>query len=70
MKAFDNIYTMTAGGPGNSSMVMAMYGYTVSFQETNMGYGNTISIGIFVLSMLVIGGSRLLVNRLTRKMEA
>ncbi len=69
MKAFDNIYTMTAGGPGNASMVMAMYGYTVSFQETNMGYGNCISIGIFVLSLLVIGGSRLLVNRLTRRME-
>ncbi len=69
MKAFDNIYTMTAGGPGTSSMVMAMYGYTVSFQETNMGYGNCISIGIFVLSLLVIGGSRFLVNRLTRRME-
>lgn len=54
MKAFDNIYVMTAGGPGNSSMVMAMYGYTVSFKQQNMGYGSAISVGIFVLGMLII----------------
>ncbi len=30
MKAFDNIYVMTSGGPGTASMVMAMYGYQVS----------------------------------------
>ncbi len=69
MKAFDSIWTMTAGGPGYASYVMALYGYTVSFQQSNMGYGSTISIGIFVLSLAVIGGSRLLVNRMTRGLE-
>ena len=29
MKAFDNIFVMTKGGPGTSSMVMAMYGYQI-----------------------------------------
>lgn len=70
MKAFDSIYVMTSGGPGTSSMVMAMYGYQVSFSQSNMGYGSCISIGIFVLSLIVIGGSQLLVNRLTREKEA
>ena len=69
MKAFDSIWTMTAGGPGYASYVMALYGYTVSFQQSNMGYGSAISVGIFVLSLAVIGGSRLLVNRLTRGLE-
>jgi len=55
MKAFDHIFVMTAGGPGNASMVMALYGYKVSFMQQNMGYGSAISIGIFVLSLLVIG---------------
>lgn len=58
MKAFDNIYVMTAGGPGTSSNVMAMYGYQVSFNQSNMGYGSCISVGIFALSLLVIGGSQ------------
>lgn len=66
MKAFDHIFTMTKGGPGNSSMVMALYGYNVSFKQSNMGYGSAISIGIFVVSLLVIGGVQLLVKALTK----
>lgn len=64
MKVFDHIYTMTEGGPGNSSMVMAMYGYKISFAQMNMGYGSAISVGIFIVSLIVIGGSQALVNRL------
>lgn len=67
MKAFDNIYVMTAGGPGNASMVLAMYGYKVSFAQQNMGYGSAISVGIFVLGILVIGLSMLLQKRITKE---
>ncbi|MBQ1490934.1 MAG: sugar ABC transporter permease [Blautia sp.] len=70
MKAFDNIYVMTSGGPGTASMVMAMYGYNVSFGQSNMGYGSCISVAIFVLSLLVIGGSRALIGALTKEKEA
>ena len=66
MKAFDHIFTMTEGGPGTSSMVMAMYGYKISFAQMNMGYGSAISVGIFVVSLLVIGGSQKLVNWLMK----
>ncbi len=66
MKAFDHIFVMTKGGPGYSSMVMALYGYNVSFQQSNMGYGSAISIGIFVTSLVVIGGVQLLINSLTK----
>ena len=69
MKAFDNIYTMTKGGPGTASMVMAMYGYKISFEQFNLGYGSTISVAIFVLSLLVIGGSQWLVKKVTAKVE-
>ena len=53
---------MTKGGPGTASMVMAMYGYQVSFSQSNMGYGSCISVAIFVLSLLVIGGSQGLIK--------
>lgn len=70
MKAFDNIFVMTKGGPGTASMVMAMYGYQISFNQSNMGYGSCISVAIFVLSLIVIGGSKALVGYLTREKEA
>ncbi len=70
MKAFDNIFVMTKGGPGTASMVMAMYGYQVSFNQSNMGYGSCISVGIFVLSLIVIGGSQALIKYFTREKEA
>ena len=66
MKVFDHIYTMTQGGPGNSSMVMAMYGYKVSFAQQNMGYGSAISVGIFVVSLIVIAGVQKLMNMLMK----
>jgi raffinose/stachyose/melibiose transport system permease protein len=69
MKAFDHIYVMTSGGPGNSSMVMALYGYKVSFDQQNMGYGSAISIGIFVLSLIVILGSQKLVGHFSKDKE-
>ncbi|GHV26308.1 ABC transporter permease [Clostridia bacterium] len=69
MKAFDHIYVMTSGGPGNSSMVMSLYGYKVSFTQMNMGYGSAISVGIFVLSLLIIVISQVTLTRLTRESE-
>lgn len=67
MKAFDHIYSMTEGGPGNASIVMALYGYRTSFKESNMGYGSAISIGIFISSLVVIGGSQQLVKLFSRE---
>ena len=64
MKVFDHIYAMTkgSGGPGTSTMVMALYGYIVSFKNQNLGYGACVSVAIFVVSLAVIGGSQTLVN--------
>ena len=70
MKVFDHIYTMTAGGPGTSSMVMALYGYKVSFEQANMGYGSTISVAIFVVSLVVIGAIRAIINFIMKDKEA
>ncbi len=58
MKIFDQIYVMTAGGPGNSSTVLAQYAYLNSFRMFKLGYGSTISIGILILSTSIILISR------------
>ncbi len=70
MKTFDHVYVMTGGGPGTATSVMALYAYNVSFIRYNMGYGSAISIGILVLSLTVIMGSRGLINLFARGKEA
>lgn len=67
MRAFDHIYSMTRGGPGHSSSVMALYAYDVSFSQMNMGYGAALSIGILVISTVIVVVTRGLLTRLTRK---
>lgn len=63
MKGFENIYIMTNGGPGNSSMVTALYAYNTSLLKYNFGYGSAVSVGIMILSFALIFGSRLLLAR-------
>jgi raffinose/stachyose/melibiose transport system permease protein len=67
MKAFDHIYVMTSGGPGSASNVMAMYGYITSFVQSNMGYGSAISMGIFVLSLAIIGLTQFTIGKVSKE---
>lgn len=60
MKTFDQIYAMTGGGPGTSSMVLALYAYKMSFVRQRYGYGSACAIGILVLSLLMVGLSNLI----------
>ncbi|MDR1902293.1 MAG: sugar ABC transporter permease [Treponema sp.] len=63
MKTFDQIYVMTNGGPGGASEVVAMYAYRVSMERMEYGYGSTAAIGILLLSLALIGLSRLVTRR-------
>ncbi len=54
MQVFDHIFVMTEGGPGTSSTVMALYGYSKTFSQGRIDYGNTISIGILLISLILI----------------
>jgi len=62
MKIFDHIFIMTGGGPGKSSMVMAMYAYNQTFEMFKLGYASAISVGIMVLSLALILVSRRLLR--------
>ena len=50
MLVFSHILVLTGGGPGTTSMVLALYAYNTSFTKMRMGYGSAVGIGIFVMS--------------------
>lgn len=47
---FDIVYVMTNGGPGNSSLILSLYGYQNAFAYHQKGYGAAIG----VISLLVL----------------
>ncbi len=55
VQLFDQIYTMTAGGPGTSTLTMVQYLYTTAFQNYDLGYGSAIEVAILVILILLIG---------------
>lgn len=54
LKSFDIVYTMTRGGPFNSSDNLAMFMYNESFWKYRMGYGSAIAVVLFSITLVVI----------------
>jgi len=54
LRAFDLIAIMTAGGPANSSNVLALYMYQQTFENFRYGYGAAISVVLFAISLALI----------------
>lgn len=52
-RVFDLVFVMTQGGPADSTNVLQFYGYKKIFAEGLMGYGSTISVLVFCLTMAV-----------------
>lgn len=52
-KVFDEVYVMTAGGPGRSTEVLASYLYRTGFRNDEMGYAATIATLIFLITFVV-----------------
>jgi raffinose/stachyose/melibiose transport system permease protein len=48
-KCFDIVYTMTSGGPADSTQMLATYMYHNTFRRFNFGYGSAIAMIIFIL---------------------
>jgi ABC-type sugar transport system permease subunit len=58
IKAFDQIWVMTAGGPNYASATLAAYLYSIAFgamgaSNSRLGYATAIAIVILVLSVVV-----------------
>lgn len=55
IKEFDKVYILTGGGPGNTSEVVDLFTYRVSFGNWDMSYGAALGMVLFAVSM-VAGG--------------
>jgi raffinose/stachyose/melibiose transport system permease protein len=53
IKAFDNIYVLTGGGPAQASTVLALQMYERAFTQMKYGYGSAISVVLLVLNILL-----------------
>ena len=53
LKVFGPIYTLTRGGPGNSTIVPSYYSYSEFFQNQQVGYGATIATALTVVIVLL-----------------
>ena len=62
-QAFDLVYTMTAGGPGMSTVTLVYTVYTSAFREFNMGYACSIAVFLLILIMFVTGLQRFAFKR-------
>ncbi len=49
---FDIIYILTLGGPGDKTMVLAIYMYNVGFTETTFGYASVLAVVLGVIGVI------------------
>ena len=49
---FDIIYILTLGGPGDKTMVLAIYMYNVGFTETTFGYASVLAAVAGVIGVI------------------
>lgn len=54
LKAFDAIFVLTRGGPGQATTTLNYYVYLESFEFLNLGYGASVAYLLLVLTALVI----------------
>jgi multiple sugar transport system permease protein len=54
MKQFDIIWTLTTGGPGDSSQVLSTWSYTLTFLRNDFGEGAAVAGYLFAASVVVV----------------
>jgi ABC-type sugar transport system permease subunit len=52
-QVFEQVYVMTGGGPGYSTMTLVQLVYNTAFQQFDMGYASAISSVLFVIIMVI-----------------
>ena len=48
-KVYDQVYMITQGGPGTSTLVLVYYIYETAFRTWDLGYASAIAIVLFIL---------------------
>ncbi|GAA2117611.1 sugar ABC transporter permease [Kitasatospora saccharophila] len=55
LKVFAQIFVLTGGGPGNSTLVPSYFAYQNFFERADVGYGSAISSTMSLLVLLIAG---------------
>ena len=50
---FDLVYTLTRGGPGNSTQLVGIYIYDQSFKFYELGLGSAASVILLCISLIL-----------------
>ncbi|MCO5089552.1 carbohydrate ABC transporter permease [Bosea sp. (in: a-proteobacteria)] len=67
MRAFDLIYLLTRGGPGEATTVLSYHVYTSTFEFGDVGSGASISVFLAVVTMAVTLAYWWIFNKLERE---
>ena len=51
---FNYVFTLTRGGPGNSTMVSEFYIYETAFRDYNQGMGSAAAVILFIIMLAMI----------------
>lgn len=51
-QVFDQVYVMTGGGPGTSTLTIVQYLYHQAFGNFNLGYGSAIGFVLFIILVI------------------
>ena len=54
VKAFDEMYLLTFGGPGTATTVITIYLRAVFFDSFEYGYGAALSVTVVLLVLLIL----------------
>ncbi len=54
IQIFDQIFVMTNGGPGTSTLTIVQYLYSSAFQNYDIGYGSTLGVALLVILIVLI----------------
>ncbi len=64
LNQFVLVWILTAGGPANSTQVMASYMYRFGIKSFNLGYGSAVAVTIFIIALIFsIGYQRSVMRR-------
>ena len=63
VKVFDIIYSLTQGGPANSTISLSIYAYRKAFEQYDMGYAMAIAMLTMIVALLLFGIPFLRSNR-------
>ncbi len=55
LKVFDIIYSLTGGGPNNSTVSMSIYAYSQAFEQSNLSYAMALSFIAMIVTFIVFG---------------